>query len=70
MGDAVCEYRRRRSVLFRLVREGPLIRWHLRREGKSEPHCVGRFAVGSCNCKDKDQEMGVCCVALIVCQAL
>lgn len=30
--------RRVASILFRLTREGLLIRWHLRRKGRREPH--------------------------------
>ena len=65
-----CREYMRGSVLFRVVREGPLIKWHLRRKGESEPHCLVKFAIGGWTGKDKDQEMGMCCIALTMCQAL
>lgn len=42
-GGMLFEYRRWGPVLSRVVREGPPIRWHLKRVGRSEPHCLVRL---------------------------
>lgn len=69
--DAVCVCERRiASILFKVVREGSQIRWHLRRKGRSETQISGSFlyTVGMAKMKARRWE----CVTehLTVCQTL